>query len=319
MRASAITCVLAALAGAGCDVVFGFADPPDAGAGGDAEDAPTDAADAIDAPLVQPIPSCWLDPNYRQLGTLPSARYRVGPTGQTWTAAQQACVADGAHLVVASESDSEWQALLDPTFQLPMAHWLGLTDALTEATWVADTGEPVRLGSGSTWGTLEPNNSGLAGEDCAAREGATITDLPCDYPRGVVCECERPVTCADGAKGLRPIVSTGGEVDVAGAHAVCAASGLRLAVLSSAAEQEEAIVVSRMYPGVVLWLDATDMIEEGNWRTSTGCRPYARWAYWTQTTREPNGGAGENCAAIMSGELVDYGCTSKAAVLCELP
>lgn len=318
VRASAITSVLAALAGAGCDVVFGLADPAiaDAGVMGDAADAP---ADAIDAPAVPATPACWLDPGYRQLGILPSGRYRAAASPQPWAGAQQTCLVDQAHLVVVSESDSEWQALVDPASQMPTAHWLGLTDQVMEGAWVAETGEPVRLGSGSTWGSLEPNNAGPAGEQCAAREGATITDLPCDYPRAVVCECERPVTCTDGAKGLRPIVTMGGEVDVAGARALCVAVGMRLAVLSSAAEQEEAIVVSRMYPGVVLWLDATDAIEEGDWLTSDGCRPYARWAYWTQTAREPNGGTGENCAAIMSGELVDYGCTNKAAVLCEAP
>lgn len=314
MRVSAITCVLAALAGTGCDVVFGFSEPGDAGVGGDVLDPPTDA---IDAPLVQPTPACWLDPAYRQLGTLPSARYRVTPMSQVWAAAQQTCVVDGAHLVVASEPDSEWQALIDPASQLPVAHWLGLTDVNTEGAWVAETGEPVRLGQGSTWGLLEPNNSGMLGEDCAAREGPTITDLPCDYERSVVCECELPVTCTDGERGLVPMAMVNAEVGADGARAACEASGMRLAVLSTPAEQEQAIFLSRGNPGALLWVDASDTALEGDWLTRDGCRPYGRWAYYQGTAREPNGGAAENCAAMLGGELIDYGCGNKGGALCE--
>lgn len=312
MRASAITCVLAALAGAGCDVVFGF-DPPDT------LDAAVDPPDApVDAPPPPEDPACWLDPRYQQLETLPSARYWWSTTQMSWRAGVQVCAGDGAHVVVASELDSEWMRLsqpVNPGVGIPIGHWLGLTDEASEGAWVSLTGEPVRV-PGGLWGPGQPSGGG---ENCAARETAGINDLPCDnYDRPVVCECERPLSCPPGSAGLEvrePTTDAGWDA----ARLACTEAGKQLAVLATAAEQDQAIVLSRMYPGVALWIDATDQLREGDWLTSTGCRPYARWAYWNNSTREPNLAEAENCAALIDGQLVDYGCSNKGAALCEAP
>ncbi len=313
VRATWVACALTVLTGAGCDAVFGLGEPSREDAG---LDAPPDAP--IDAPPPPPDPACWLDPRYQQLETLPSARYWWSTNQMTWRAGVQTCAADGAHVVVASERDSEWMRLslpVNPGVGIPIGHWLGLSDEASAGTWVSLTGEPVRV-PGPLWGSSQPSGGA---EHCAARETEGINDLPCDgYDRPVMCECERPLSCTPGSAGLEVRQDTT-AAGWAGAQAACTAVGKRLAVLATAAEQEQALVLSRMYPGVTIWIDATDAVHEGDWLTSTGCRPYARWSYWNNVAREPNSAEVENCAALIDGQLVDFGCSSKAAALCELP
>jgi hypothetical protein len=69
----------------------------------------------------------------------------------TWTAAKQACINMGGHLVT-STSLSENNFL----FGLWPSGWIGLTDEVTEGVWQWVTGEPY---SWSYWNGGEPNNS----------------------------------------------------------------------------------------------------------------------------------------------------------------
>jgi hypothetical protein len=70
----------------------------------------------------------------------------------TWTAARQACINMGGHLVT-STSLAENNFL----FSLWPNGWIGLTDEQTEGVWKWVTGEPY---SWSYWNSGEPNNAG---------------------------------------------------------------------------------------------------------------------------------------------------------------
>lgn len=70
----------------------------------------------------------------------------------TWTAARQACIDMGGHLVT-STTLAENNFL----FNLWPNGWIGLTDEAVEGTWRWVTGEPY---SWSYWNSGEPNNAG---------------------------------------------------------------------------------------------------------------------------------------------------------------
>lgn len=70
----------------------------------------------------------------------------------TWTAARQACINMGGHLVT-STTLAENNFL----FGLWPSGWIGLTDEVTEGVWQWVTGEPY---SWSYWNSGEPNNAG---------------------------------------------------------------------------------------------------------------------------------------------------------------
>jgi len=97
------------------------------------------------------------------------------------------------------------------------------------------------------------------------------------------------------------------------AEAICKASQMSLAVVTSAAENE--LVCKLAGSGGVL-IDATDSATEGTWRWSTGeAFAYANW-----NDGEPNNWNGdENCAQIdaASGNWNDVSCSTEGAFVCE--
>lgn len=279
-----------------CDQVLGLKErPPDA---------------AIDAPEVT---TCLTDPSYRSLGTIPESRYAAGTTPGTWLAARDECRALGAHLVVATQFDAEWNAL-SGVGRLANSHWVGVTNfAPSSGVLESVTGEPVGTRQ-PPWGIDQPD--GRPGEECVAFESGTLSDVACDGPYVAACECELPVTCQTSvAPRSYEVIAAATTWD--GAHAACEAIGLRLAVVTDSNELETIIGT---FGGGSFWIDATDRAEEGRWRTRDGCRPYLRWG--TMGPRaEPNGGASENCAAIIdasSMELIDANCDAAIySTLCE--
>jgi hypothetical protein len=90
-----------------------------------------------------------------------------------WTAARDAAVARGGHLVTITSAAE--QAFLVSTFfavgSVYGSYWIGLTDAATEGSWSWVTGE---ASSYTNWGIGQPDNNssspfgdGAAGEDYA--------------------------------------------------------------------------------------------------------------------------------------------------------
>lgn len=70
----------------------------------------------------------------------------------TWTAARQACINMGGHLVtVTTAAENNF------IFNLWPSGWIGLTDEVNEGQWRWVTGEPY---SWSNWNGGEPNNAG---------------------------------------------------------------------------------------------------------------------------------------------------------------
>lgn len=279
-----------------CDQVLGLKErPPDA---------------AIDAAEVT---TCFTDPSYRALGTIPGSRYAAGTTPVTWLEARDECRALGAHLVVATQLDAEWLALSGGG-RLANSHWIGVTNfSLASGVLESVTGEPVGTRQ-PPWATDQPD--ARSGEECVAFESGTLSDVKCDGPYVAACECELPVTCQTSVTpSSYQIIPAATSWD--GAHAACEAIGYRLAVVTDSTEFE---TIRGTFGGGSFWIDATDRVEEGRWRTRDGCLPYQRWGA-VGTRAEPNGGASENCAAIIdasSMELIDANCDAAIySTLCE--
>jgi hypothetical protein len=157
------------------------------------DDAGPDAA--IDAP--SPTASC--PASYELIhGT---SRYRLG-TAATWTAAQEACEADGGHLVVIDDSaENAFVIGLQPTGDL----WIGMSDHLAEGTFVWVSGAPLSAGHQS-WQVVpapQPNDGG-GSEDCGELNVTGVwNDNTCDAVQNYVCECDgitpaAPTWCTTG-------------------------------------------------------------------------------------------------------------------------
>ena len=320
-RAAAFVAATALVVGGGCDVVFGLDEPGEARGDRDAgarDGALDDGALAVDAPPDAPevLPGCWA--TSQVVGTLPASKYRLGPGAESWAAAKARCEVDGAHLVVVSHLDSEWAqlGLAGGAFVSPF--WTGATDAANEGVWASVTGEPVQLGAFSAWTAGEPN-AGTATEDCAvsfANLGANLGlyDADCASTQPALCECELPVTCP---QGLVRYTAVSGSYTWDQAAGVCAGQGMALARLASGLDVDRALTV--LGGNARYWIDARDAATEGDWRDTSGCRPYMRWLGAVMSGNEPNGGVGENCAAITLGYIADLSCSLPQNVLCEGP
>jgi hypothetical protein len=78
--------------------------------------------------------------------------YYRSTSSMTWTAARQACINMGGHLVtVTTPAENNF------IFSLWPSGWIGLTDEVNEGQWRWVTGEPY---SWSNWNIGEPNNAG---------------------------------------------------------------------------------------------------------------------------------------------------------------
>lgn len=172
----------------------GFSAPIGSG-GGDAApgDAPRTDAPPPDGPPPSSCPAAYTLAH----GT---SRYRLGAAA-SWYDAQLACEADGAHLVVVDDAaENAFVHGLQPTGDL----WLGLSDHQAENTFRWVTGAAV-TGGYQNWQTSPPQPNNAAGvEDCAIKNTAGVwNDVPCDFVRAYVCECDgvaapAPTWCRTG-------------------------------------------------------------------------------------------------------------------------
>jgi hypothetical protein len=106
-------------------------------------------------------------------------------TAAAWGAAAAACEAEDAQLVtVGSEEEGARLA----THLGEAEWWMGASDAAVEGDWEWHTGEPMDY---TNWRAGEPNNGGVAGEDCGILEGhngGLWDDRACEDGYRFLCE-----------------------------------------------------------------------------------------------------------------------------------
>jgi hypothetical protein len=167
---------------------------PDASAPDAAPDAPVPDAAVPDAPLPDARPDASVPdaapdaapicPGGYTFSAATGSAYRVIDTGRTWAQAEADCEDDGfgVHLVVVN--DAPENAIVDGFLTGPL--WVGVTDRITEDSFLAVTGGTAPY---LDWNTLQPDN--FFDEDCVTvTENGRNTDIDCGSSRNYVCECD---------------------------------------------------------------------------------------------------------------------------------
>uniref|UniRef100_A0A673Y985 CD209 antigen-like protein E n=1 Tax=Salmo trutta TaxID=8032 RepID=A0A673Y985_SALTR len=115
-----------------------------------------------------------------------SSWYFLSTETKTWEESREDCLKRGADLVIIN-SDKEQEFL----FNLKKRVWIGLTDSVTEATWIWVDGTTLTTGY---WYNPQPDNAGPTGEeDCVEiqqdqRPLKAWNDLSCDSKLNWICE-----------------------------------------------------------------------------------------------------------------------------------
>ncbi|NVB81032.1 MAG: C-type lectin domain-containing protein [Kofleriaceae bacterium] len=191
--------VAMALAGAGCDNLFGLqhippGTPPIDSQLGDAR--PHDGSiDAVDANGRDAIVDSGCPMGYVQNG---ATAYRFVNTPTSWTAAEADCVDDSSaaimkhtHLAVVG-NDQELSLLYFTIAGSAGDLWIGLSDRVMQERFVWVTAEPVTYppAAGSPWGAMQPSK--LVGDDCVVERAGTteLAVIPCTTQVRYVCECD---------------------------------------------------------------------------------------------------------------------------------
>ncbi|XP_055361241.1 CD209 antigen-like protein C isoform X2 [Betta splendens] len=113
--------------------------------------------------------------------------YLLSSQSGPWTDGRDDCRSRDAHLVVIDSSKEQ-------TFVSGItkkAAWIGLSDRDQEGTWTWIDGTPLTSTSAQFWGTDQPDNIGLNGdEDCGhiRADTAQWNDLSCDDSLQWICE-----------------------------------------------------------------------------------------------------------------------------------
>jgi hypothetical protein len=146
-----------------------------------AHDAPVAPPDAlVDA---APALACATDPLY-VANPATRVRYRAVTQPATWAQARDACVADEARLVVIEDlTESTYvHSLLDN-----LEIWIGLSDLVTEGTFVWVDGSPLTF---ENW-RPDGNPNGGTNQNCVEidESGPTWNDEVCEQAHAYVCEC----------------------------------------------------------------------------------------------------------------------------------
>ncbi len=153
--------------------------PGDGGVDSPASDGPRGDAPPADAQAA--CPSSYVTLPGGQAGH----RYFVVTTIAKWSLQSDACTGMTSRGYLAIPDDAaELQALATAAATAPF--WVGITDAVTEGTFVTTLGTPATF---LPWEPGAPDDQG-PGEDCVEATGATlINDQRCVAQRAAVCEC----------------------------------------------------------------------------------------------------------------------------------
>ncbi|MFN0249482.1 MAG: lectin-like protein [Kofleriaceae bacterium] len=153
----------------------------------DAEvDPPADAL--VDSPADAALPDAPRCMGFAPLPSLSAHLYVVSTVDLSWNEAVTSCSIRGGYLAI-PDDDAEAVAIVATHNN---ETWVGLSDQLTEGTWITVTGSTSFY---ARWMSGEPNNGGDPsldpGQDCAQLYvGGAYDDDYCDEPKPFVCECE---------------------------------------------------------------------------------------------------------------------------------
>ena len=146
--------------------------------------------------------------------------YKVLTSCGSWTACQEAAIAEGGYLVtITSQAENAW---LVTTFGGSTHYWIGFTDKDSEGTWQWVNGEEVTY---TNWNSGEPN--GGKGENYALlymsgnKSGKWNDTSLNSYSKAII---EKESTCTAGAKA-NGTQGTCAEVEIRGGTVQIAAPG----------------------------------------------------------------------------------------------
>jgi len=146
---------------------------------------PDAAPDArIDASPPDAMPDAASCPSGYAPAAVGTSMYRTVAGFSSWTSAEADCEDDGpgTHLVVIDDA-AENAAVDDMLFG---NLWLGLSDRVTEGSFLAVTGGAAPF---LAWAAFQPDD--FLGQDCVSmNENARYSDVDCGSLRGYVCECD---------------------------------------------------------------------------------------------------------------------------------
>jgi hypothetical protein len=283
--------------------------------------------------------------------------YFKSAAGADYGAAQTACQAEGGYLATPiSSAENNTIATLAGGEVVR----LGIDDMDTEGAWIYRYGKLAGTqfwngnasgssvgGKYSNWLGGNPDNFS-GGEDCAVQwYGPTWQDSPCADITKYVCEIPpspspNPATVMDcsglgnGSHYNDPVTGhcyyiSGWTLHGDQANDSCALDGAHLATITSTAEQA---AIANLTMAAYAWIGASDLAVDGNWQWSHG--PEANTQFWSGgvggsavggnytnwMTGEPNGGAGENFAALNvsgygAGKWVDEAVWNNYRSICE--
>ncbi|XP_030266572.1 C-type lectin domain family 4 member E-like [Sparus aurata] len=128
----------------------------------------------------------------------------------TWEQARDECRRDGADLVKIESEDEQlflMQKLRDKMVEKEDKFWIGLTDSVTEDTWLWTDGTPLNK-SLTFWSEREPddwkgvNNASVNGEDCVRMGEKYGSHLKCWFDKS--CMAPQKRICEKSAETGRP-------------------------------------------------------------------------------------------------------------------
>lgn len=168
-----------------CDVgycvVGSLSNAPDAPTTTPPSDSGVDAALPVDADPFTAIAAQCVAAGYT-MNTAAGGYYRTINAQSSWTNAATDCANDvvgATHLIVLSST-------AEVTYMTGQLGWIGLSDRVTEGTFVNVTNE---AGDRRPWASGQPDNGG-GNEDCAQMKGAGLDDDQCGNAHRYVCECD---------------------------------------------------------------------------------------------------------------------------------